>query len=78
MLNHFHKDKSKSDGVHTICKDCRNISVKKVREKENKEILKVKCNICNQVVSNESNLKLHQNTKKCKKHELKFFDHINK
>ncbi len=59
----FHKDKKNYDGFHTICKACRNNTEMKRRLNENKEQLKVTCEYCNKIISNNNNLKAHQKTK---------------
>ena len=72
----FQQDSTKKDGFHTQCKDCRNQKAKEYRKNLDDE--KVKCEFCNKMSSNIHNLKIHQKTLNCLKHQGKKIEQIDK
>ena len=58
----FHSDSNKNDGLHTICKKCRNESLFGTRKSDD-----IECEHCKKIIKGVHNLKNHQKTKKCLK-----------
>ena len=63
----FHSDINKLDGLHTICKVCRNNNEKKIRKQ--KETVEIECEYCKKIIKGLHNLKNHQKTISCLKYQ---------
>jgi len=69
----FHSDINKTDGLHTICKNCRNENLKGARKSED-----IECKYCKKIIKGSHNLPNHQKTLSCLEFQGKEIERKNK